>query len=150
MSERHLLGYCGMYCGECLGYTGAIADAAKDFTVVLDKYQFEKTVESVFSKQLADYDKFIDMVDFMSGLKCRATCREVDGGESECAVRQCAVDSGYYACNDCDGFEECDKRNGLLGSLLIKACNDNLKAINKMGLVAWLEKGKKHHYWDED
>jgi hypothetical protein len=139
-----------MYCGECLGYTSAIAKAAQDFTVILDKYQFEKTAESVFSKQLADYDKLIDMVDFMSGLSCKATCREVDGGESECIVRQCAVDRGYSACNECEGFEECEKRIVLLGSLHMEACNNNLKAINKMGLIEWLENGKKHHYWDRD
>ena len=44
MSERRLLGYCGMYCGGCLGHTGVIANAAEEFLKVLDKHEFERTM----------------------------------------------------------------------------------------------------------
>lgn len=38
MKERkELLAYCGVYCGDCLGYTGMIADAAKNFMMVLER-----------------------------------------------------------------------------------------------------------------
>ncbi len=150
MIERSLLAYCGMYCGECLGYSGVIANAAGDFLKVLDKYQFEKTAENVFPNDLGEYDKFIDMLEFMGGLRCNTICRGVDRGESKCGIRQCAIENGYYACNECEEYEDCEKLENVLGSLHTESCRMNLRAINKMGLDTWLEKGKKHHYWDKD
>ncbi len=150
MSERRLLGYCGMYCGDCLGYTGVIANGANEFLKVLDKHEFEKTAEGVFSEQLAGYDNFIDVLEFMGGLRCKTMCREVDGGESPCVVRQCAVDNGFIACNECDYFEECDKLADHLGTLHIESARNNLRGINRMGLDKWLAKGKKYTYWDHE
>ena len=37
-ARKDLLAYCGFYCGDCLGYTGVIADAADNLTQVLEKY----------------------------------------------------------------------------------------------------------------
>jgi len=54
MSERRLLGYCGMYCGGCLGCSGVIADASREFLKVLDMYEFEKTAFHVFPTQLTE------------------------------------------------------------------------------------------------
>lgn len=150
MSERRLLGYCGMYCGDCLGCSGVIADASKEFLKVLDNYEFEKTAIHVFHTQLEEYDKFIDMLEFMGGLRCKTRCREVDGGESKCEVRQCALDHGYFTCNECEGFEECDKLENVLGDLHLESCKNNLRGINKLGLDTWLREGKIHHYWDKE
>ena len=133
-----------------MGHTGVIADNAENFLGVLDKYMFERTAVNVFPEQLSDYDKFIDMLEFMSGLRCRTMCRDVDGGESKCTVRQCVVDNGYVSCHECDGFEECDKLSSHLGRLHIEAAKANLKGISKIGLDQWLEKGKKHSYWDKE
>ena len=48
MTKRSFLAYCGIYCEDCLGLSGVIADAARDFLNVLDKYEFEKTALNVF------------------------------------------------------------------------------------------------------
>ncbi|MBE9593852.1 MAG: hypothetical protein IMF19_10290, partial [Proteobacteria bacterium] len=77
MKERkELLAYCGVYCGDCLGYTGVIADAARNFMVVLEEYKFDRTAKCVLSEELKDYDKFYEMLGFMTGLKCPMVCRE--------------------------------------------------------------------------
>ena len=68
MAEKQHLGYCGLYCGDCLGRTGVIADAARDFLDILDKYEFEKTATSVFPVELSGYDDLIDMLMFMENL----------------------------------------------------------------------------------
>lgn len=149
MSEKRLLGYCGMYCGDCLGYTGAIADASTRYLEVLDKYQFERTAVNVFTEELSQYDKFIDILEFMSGLRCNTLCRDLDGGESKCEVRHCAVDSGFYACNECEEYQTCGKLVKVLGSLHVDSCRKNLNGINSIGLRKWLGEGRKHRYWDE-
>lgn len=150
MNEKFLLAYCGMYCADCLGFSGVIANAAGDFLKVLDRYKFEKTAINVFPNDLREYDRFIDTLEFMGELRCKTICRGVDGGESKCEVRQCAIERGYYACNECSEFENCEILKNTLGSLHTESCIENLRSINKMGLDAWLEKGKKHHYWDKD
>ena len=66
--RKDLLAYCGFYCGDCLGYTGVIADAARDFMKVLEKYEFDRTAKCVFPEELEDYDTFYEALGFMTGL----------------------------------------------------------------------------------
>ena len=150
MAEKKHLGYCGLYCGDCLGRTGVIADAASDFLNTLDKYEFEKTAFSVFPSQLAEYDNLIDMLMFMENLRCTRFCREFDGGETQCIIRECCVEHGYQVCSSCEDFETCEKLESVLGALHLRACRSNLREINMVGLDRWLVDGKKHHYWARD
>ena len=150
MAEKKYLGYCGLYCGDCLGRTRVIADAASQFLNVLDKYEFEKTALSVFPSQLSEYDNLIDMLMFMENLHCTRLCRELDGGESQCIVRECCVEHGYQVCSSCEDFETCENLDSILGSLHLEACRRNLRGINEMGLERWLVDGTRHHYWDRD
>ena len=150
MNERRdLLAYCGFYCGDCLGYTGVIADAAKDFVTVLEKYKFDQTAKSMFSKKLKDYDKLCEMLNFMTDLRCSKICRDREDSATTCKVRRCCRDRGFYACHECDDFESCEKLKSLHGTLHHDSCIKNLKAIKEMGLDAWIAKGKRHCYWDE-
>lgn len=150
MKDRtELLAYCGFYCGDCLGHTGVIADASKDFKKVLDKYQFDRTAKCILPDQLKDYDRFYEIVEFMTGLKCPMTCREREDSNVACEVRKCCLDNGYYACHECNNFETCEKLKSLMHGLHYDASIKNLKAIRAMGLEGWIAKGIKYHYWDE-
>jgi hypothetical protein len=152
MKERkELLAYCGFYCGDCLGYTGVIADAAQSMSDVLGKYQFERTAECVFPRQLRDYDKFREVLAFMGDLRCAGVCREPepDGGPSCCPVKNCCRDRGFFACYECDDLEACDLHQAVHKGLHADSCVMNMKAIREMGLEAWLERGRRYHYWDE-
>ena len=128
-----MLAYCGLYCGDCLGYTGVIADAAGEFKAVLDRYRFDMTAKGVFSEELRNYDAFREALGFMAGLRCPRICRE----------------RGLYACHECGGFETCEKLRSALGGLHADSCLKNLRAIREMGLEDWVTKGERHHYWDE-
>jgi len=53
MEQMDLLGYCGVWCGDCTGYTGAVADAASRLFEALGETEFAKTARAVFPDALA-------------------------------------------------------------------------------------------------
>lgn len=145
MKEKEkLLAYCGLYCGDCAGYTGEIADRAKELIKIIEKYKFELSAKNMFTKELKDYDKFFKKLKFISGLKCPKICRERIVGSTTCNIRKCCIDKGFYACYECDIFETCDKFKAL-EELHKDSCVKNLKAIKEMGLKNWITNGKR--YW---
>ena len=148
-AKKEYLAYCGFYCGDCLGRTGVIADAARDFTAVLDTYQFGRTVEGVLPQIREDYEKLRETLSFMCGLKCPKVCRERGDAEAPCVVRQCCIEKGFYACHECETFETCETLGSLFGGLHAASCIKNLKGVREMGLDAWIKNGKRHHYWDD-
>ena len=146
--KSHLLAYCGLYCGDCAGYSGDIANAAGDLTKVLERYQFHRTAKHLFPDALKDYDKFQEMLGFMTDLKCAAVCRDREDGETTCEIRKCCRDRGFYACHECDGFETCDKlkrHDALHGDAWLR----NLRAIKEMGVEAWVGGGERFWFGDE-
>ena len=147
--KKELFAYCGIYCGDCLGYTGVIADAAEDFKKVLEKYEFEKSTKAIFPDQLKDYDKIFDKITFMTGLRCPMVCRERKDDNVDCEIRKCCKSKGFFACYECEDFKNCEKlktMEGLHYEVMIK----NLKEIKESGLKKWIKKGKAHHYWDNE
>ena len=147
--KKELLAYCGIYCGDCLGYTGLVADAAKSLVMVLEKHKFDQTAKCLFPEELKEYDRLQEMLGFVSGLKCPKICRERKDDSTSCEIRKCCIDKGFYACYECDDFETCDKLKTFMKGLHSDSCVKNLKAIKEMGLEDWITKGKRHHYWDE-
>lgn len=144
----NLLAYCGLYCGDCAGYTGEIADATKILIKILEKYKFSRTAAILFSEPLADYDKLEAMLGFMATLKCPLICREREAGGTDCQIWQCCRERGFYACYECDAFEVCDRlkaQEALHGD----ACVKNLRAIKEMGLEAWIGSGKRLWFGSE-
>jgi hypothetical protein len=146
-----LVAYCGIYCGDCLGYTGVIADAAEAFAAVLDRTQFERTAAWIFPEELADFHRFRENLALMTGLRCPGRCRKAEGEDvpAGCAVRSCCIDRGFHACHECDEFATCAKPRELHGPLHLNACLRNMRAIREKGLEAWLAEGPRHCYWME-
>ncbi len=143
MSEREgLLAYCGLYCGDCGGYSGEIARAASRLEKTLTRWKFERTAKHLFTEKLADYDHFAEMLEFISTLKCPKVCREREGGDVSCTIWKCCVDKGFYACYECEEFQRCDKLKTLEG-LHGDSCIKNLSAIKEMGLERWLDEGTR-------
>ncbi|MBN1810914.1 MAG: DUF3795 domain-containing protein [Anaerolineae bacterium] len=150
MSEdARLLTYCGFYCGDCMGYTGVIADAAARFEAVLDAYKFDRTAKCIFPQELAGFDRFREMLGFMTGLRCPGLCRS-EGKAAGCEVKNCCIAKGFYACYECDDLETCDVLKSLHEGLHYDASMKNLRAIRKIGLGAWMAQGERHCYWLEE
>ncbi len=144
MKNKKLLAYCGLYCGDCAGYTGAIAEASDNLETVLKNYQFELTAKHLFSDALKDYDRFVEMLGFMANLKCASVCRERSDKSTSCRIRKCCKEKGYYGCYECDDFEVCEKLESMK-DLHRDSCVKNLRAIKEIGLEKWVEMGKR--YW---
>ncbi len=147
--RAELVAYCGLYCGDCLGYTGVIADAAEAFAEVLERYQFERTATHIFPEELPDYGRFRENLAFMTGLCCSDRCRKAEGEAvpTGCAVRNCCIDRGLSACHECGEFERCAKLHELHGELHYEASLRNMRAMREKGLEAWLAEGSRCCYW---
>lgn len=147
--KKNLIAYCGLYCGDCAGYSGEIAEAAKNLKEATQRYKFQQTAKHLFSEELKDYDEFSEMLDFMTKLKCPKTCREIEPERVKCEISKCCRGKGFFTCHECSTFEECDKLEKMKG-LHGDSCIKNLRSIRQMGVEAWLRKGKRFWFADDE
>ena len=149
-NKKKLLAYCGLYCGDCGGFSGEITDAAINLKNVLSQYKFHLTAKCLFSEKLKEYDKFLDMLQFMTELKCKTICREEEDREGFCKVRKCCRNKGYFACFECDIYEQCEiLRKINLKELYGDSYLKNFQAIKDMGLEKWIKEGKRYWFIDD-
>lgn len=146
-NQETLIGYCGIFCGECFSYTGKIADLARDLRKELRQERFDKTAESLsglsFFKIFNRYPDCYEVLGGMVKLRCRKGCRN-GGGNPFCAIRRCCISKGFEGCWQCGEFEDCSKMDFLKanhGDAHIK----NLRKIKSKGKEEFL-KGKKYWY----
>ena len=142
--DKDQLAYCGLFCGDCAGYSGDIADSAIELARVLDACQFDRTARARFSEQVGDFEAFRETLAFLSELRWPRICRERSAGETDCRIRACWIKQGFYACYECDAFETCGEFE-MLEELHGDACVRNLRAIREMGLDQWLVNGER--FW---
>lgn len=146
--EEKLLAFCGLYCGDCAGYSGEIANAAKALLCILKKYNFTRTARYLFSDELTDMDVFLKKLTFMTTLRCNTVCRLKTDNETKCRIRACCCKKGFYACYECDMFERCETLMHMQG-VHGDSCVKNLRAIKALGLEQWLRKGNRQ-WFDEE
>ncbi len=145
-----MIAYCGLFCGECLNYTGSVADLARDLRKELRNFRFDKTAETLaqvpFFKEFQNYTVCYETLGAMVKLRCHRGCRQ-GGGNSNCKIRSCAVKKNFAGCWECSEFENCRKLDFLKQAHGI-AHIQNLKTIAKKGAEEFLI-GKKHWYLKE-
>ena len=147
-NKKELLAYCGLYCGDCAGYSGEIADAAQKLKDTTARYKFRETAKHLFPKKLKDYGELEKMVDFMTELRCPKICRKIKASDVKCTISKCCRNKEYYSCHECDTFETCAELktlSDLHGDSHIK----NLRAIREMGIDEWLSKGRRLWFADD-
>jgi len=142
-SEKDLIAYCGLYCGDCFGYKQKIADLARDLRKELRQSKFAKTAESLsevsFFKVYKDYPQCYEVLGAMVRLRCKSC--GAGGGPPFCKMRKCCQKKGIDGCWQCDEFETCDKLD------FLKANHDdahikNLRILKKKGVDAFIS-GKR-------
>ena len=143
--DVELVAYCGLYCGDCAGRSGELADAARVLLERMEEYRFDITARSLFADRFKDYDGLVSMLEFMTDTKCPAPCK---ARERTCAIARCCVDRGYSGCYECDEFQTCEKLGELAG-VHGDSCVRNSEAIRKLGPAAWVAKGTRFWFGSE-
>lgn len=139
-----LIAYCGLYCGDCFGHKGMVADLARDLRKELRQSKFKKFANFVsttdFGKVYRDYDKCYEVLGAMVKFRCKKGCRN-GGGNPYCAIRKCCLKNKFDGCWQCGDFETCEKLN-----FLCHVHDDghikNLRRIKRNGQKSFL-KGKR-------
>ena len=144
--KQKLIGYCGMYCGDCPGYTQTVANLAKDLRKELRQQRFGQMADALakvpFFKAFKNYDKCYDLLGTMMKMRCNKRCRRM-GGPPTCKARQCCQKKGILGCWQCDDFPTCEKLKFLEEGHGV-AHLKNLRKLKRQGPAAFL-KGKR--YW---
>ena len=148
MTENEgLIAYCGLYCGDCFGYKGTVADLARDLRKELRASRFDKTAEAMsamsFFEVFKNYPQCYEVLGALVKLRCKKACRG-GGGPPFCNIRKCCQKKKIDGCWQCDEFLTCEKLDFLKanhGDAHLK----NLRKLKRQGVDKFLE-GEKYWY----
>ena len=143
---KELMAYCGLYCGDCFGYNGRIAELAKELRKELRHAKFDRIAESLagnpFFEVFGNYSQCYDVLGALVQFRCKKTCHG-GGGPPFCEIRKCCQSKELEGCWECDQFGTCDKLEFLKaghGDAHLK----NLRKLQRAGVDGFIE-GKR--YW---
>ena len=141
--DKNLLGYCGLYCGDCPEYTGIVADKARELREVLKQTRFDvfARLEPVPDPKFKHYSECFDCLGAMMETRCPQVCRDIEDID-KCDIRKCAIERGYDGCWECDEFENCKKLTRLT-AVHDDAHLNNLRIIAKEGIQALVENTRR-------
>ena len=147
IQETKLAASCGLYCGDCAGYTQTVANLARDLRAELRRHRFAQMAPMLAKvpmfKEFKDYEKCYNLLGRMTKMRCTKTCRG-NGGPPKCEVRQCCRKNEIQGCWECDDFSKCKKLKFLEqhhGVAHLK----NLRKIKKEGPKPFVI-GKRYWY----
>lgn len=140
VKDKNLVAYCGLYCGDCFGYKGKIADLARDLRKELRQAKFDRIAEGIPFKEFKHYEECYEVLGAMVRLRCKKACKG-GGGPPFCKMRKCCQKKGIEGCWQCDEFEACNKLD-FLKPIHGDANLRNLRMIKKVGVDNFL-RGKK-------
>jgi hypothetical protein len=145
--DESLIAFCGLYCGDCHGYTGKIPDLARDLRRELRDMKYDKFADFIstfsFGRDFKKYDECYKVLGAMVKFRCRKGCKK-GGGSPFCKIRKCAQKKGLDGCWECPEFETCEELV-FLEPVHGDAHTKNLKKINKKGKKEFI-KGKTLWY----
>jgi len=145
--KEDLIGYCGLYCGDCVGFTQTVANLAADLRKELRHHRFDLMADMLatipFFKEFKDYEKCYNLLGTMMKMRCKKVCKG-NGGPPNCKIRNCARKKSLDGCWQCDDFSTCEKLE-MLEPHHGKAHLKNLRKLNRYGPAAFI-KGKRYWY----
>lgn len=141
-TSKSLIGYCGLYCGDCPGYKGEISDLARDLRKKLRESRVDRAAPFLAKvhKGYKNYERFDEVLGLLMEMHCKKVCRERVRPPA-CEMRKCCLEKNLQGCWECEEFETCEKSDWLKpihGEAHIK----NLRRIKRHGMDGFL-KGKR-------
>lgn len=121
---KNQIGFCGIWCGSCLGGNGAIQRLAKKFEEIVKNRGLEEWVPKNF-----DFKEFVKGLGSMQAMSLCPGCRK-GGGPSACKIRICALEKSVGDCSLCDQLVKCENFE-LLEKTHPKIKEDLMKIKNK-------------------
>ncbi|MCJ7670119.1 MAG: DUF3795 domain-containing protein [Dehalococcoidia bacterium] len=155
VEEIELIGYCGLYCGDCIRYCSRASDLARELLCELHNTEFGKyaAIKSSSVNQLDAVKKFehygecCEVLEAIVALQCNSPCR-IGGGCAtfSCDVIVCCRKKSFDGCWQCAEFEKCQKFESLR-AIHGDSPRQNLRTIRKFGLGKWVEHRYKCYIW---
>ena len=140
-NDTNLIAYCGLYCGQCHGYTGVIPDLARDLRKELRRMKYDRFASFIstysFGKDFENYDECYKVLGAMVKFRCRKGCRS-GGGSPFCNIRKCVEKKQIDGCCECDEFLNCKKLK-FLEEVHGDAHLKNIQKIKKNGKQACIK-----------
>ena len=141
INDKNLIAYCGLYCGDCHGFTGKIPDLARDLRRELRKIHYDRFASFIssfsFGKNFKNYDECYKVLGAMVKFRCRNGCRS-GGGSPYCKIRKCVQKNDLDGCWECTKFDIC-KELKFLENVHGDAHIKNLRNIKKNGKKEFIE-----------
>lgn len=136
---------CGLCCPDCHGYTGKIADLARDLRKELRGARYEKFAAALasqpFGKPFSNYNECYELLGAMVKFRCKKGCHN-GGGPPFCRIRKCCKEKQIAGCWECSEPDECKKLDSLQ-PVHGDAHRKNIRAIRKKGPEAFIA-GKRN------
>lgn len=147
IEEIELIGYCGLYRGDCIRHHSRASDSARELLCELHNTEFGKyaAIKSSSINQLEAVKKFehygecCEVLEAIVALQCNSPCR-IGGGCAtfSCGILACCREKGFDGCWQCDEFEKCQSFESLK-AIHGDSLQQNLGTIKKFGFDEWLE-----------
>lgn len=175
--DKKLVCPCGLTCCDCMFYKKDIYETAaklkqllvdSKLDVFLTLCSNEKTIDAMrahlesdnatahskLSDRLGlfkDMPAFMKVLDGISNIQCKTTCREAGGcstgGETaKCKALKCLESKKYDGCWQCGEFEDCEKLQFLRMSYG-HVINENLNIIKEKGAEEVPSRGTQYYAW---
>lgn len=142
--DPNLIGYCGIYCGDCHAFSGEISKLARELRKELREKEYDKFAKFISKypqgKALQKFEECYEALGAMMAFVCEKGCRQ-GGGSPQCKIRLCCQERNLEGCWQCNKFEKC-KNLDVLIPLHKEAHLKNLRAIQKKGKEEFI-KGKR-------
>jgi len=100
---RNQIGFCGIWCGSCLGGNGAVQELTRKYEQVVKRSQLaiEKWTPKEFS-----FNEFMKGLACIEAMQLCPGCRK-GGGPSTCNIRICALGKSLSDCSQCNELADC-------------------------------------------
>jgi hypothetical protein len=100
---KNQIGYCGIWCGSCMGGNGAVQELTRKYEEIVKKSK--DALERYASKEF-DFDGFMKGLTCVQAMQMCPGCKK-GGGNPACAIRSCASKRNIENCSQCNELMEC-------------------------------------------